>query len=399
MSQLDADIRTKTLVAEARPEVELLLCCAQTGINSSTAERIQTLLQGEIDWADLLQVALFQHQVMPLLYNSLNTICPEVVPQPVLAQLRTCFHDNARRNLFLTAELLKLLDLLEANEIPAIPYRGAVLAASIYGNIALRQFSDLDLLVHQRDFLKTKELLISHQYQLIQELSWEHHFVSEHRVNVDLHQAIAHSNYFPALDFDRLWQRLQPFSLAGKTIPNLRSEDLLLILCMQLFKDFWEWQGREKLAQVCDIAELVQLHPELDWQGVMAEAEQLGIQRLLFIGLLLSKQLLATDLPEQVLQRIQSDVVAQALCVQVSNRLLSKIKKPPRLLESSIFYLRAKERLQDKVQFCITPSEYDRKLLPLPSFFSFLYYPLRPLRVVGKLGLGQFKRFFLNSPS
>jgi len=53
-------------------------------------------------------------------------------------------------NFFLTKELLELLTLFEAHCIPASPYKGPALAIMAYGNLALRQFSDLNILVHKR---------------------------------------------------------------------------------------------------------------------------------------------------------------------------------------------------------------------------------------------------------
>jgi hypothetical protein len=140
-----ASAKTPTLCDHSVSVKELLLYCAQTPIDSEIAERIRTLLQQDIDWAYLIQTAA-QHGVMPLLYQSLNTTCPEAVPKANLAQLRNYFHTNAQRNLFLTKELLKLLTLFETHSIPAIPFKGPVLAVSAYGNLSLRQISDLDIL-------------------------------------------------------------------------------------------------------------------------------------------------------------------------------------------------------------------------------------------------------------
>ena len=49
-----------------RPEEELLLCCARTDIGSDTAERIQCLCRGPMDW-DYLIGAASAHGVKPLL--------------------------------------------------------------------------------------------------------------------------------------------------------------------------------------------------------------------------------------------------------------------------------------------------------------------------------------------
>src|SRR5262245_10666576 len=126
-------------------EVQLILCCAGTHIDAAKAERIKGLLSEEINWDFLIHIAS-QHGVMPLLYFTLKNTCLEAVPKAVLDQLRNYFYTNAAHNVFLTTELLKLLTLFEAHGIPAIPFKGPVLAASVYGNLSLRQFGDLDIL-------------------------------------------------------------------------------------------------------------------------------------------------------------------------------------------------------------------------------------------------------------
>src|SRR5262249_9559360 len=126
-----------------RPELRLLLYCARMYLEAREANQIKSLVSKDIEWTYLVRIAR-AHAVMPLLYRTLLSTCPDAVPNEILEQLRDHFYANAGRNLFLTKELLKLLHLFEANKIAAIPYKGPVLATSIYGNLALREFGDLD---------------------------------------------------------------------------------------------------------------------------------------------------------------------------------------------------------------------------------------------------------------
>src|SRR5438309_495022 len=123
-------------------------CRGRTCLDSERAERITALLQQNLDWQYLIQTAL-NHGVMPLLYWQLNKICPEALPNEVANDLRQHFHTNAWHNIILSRELLRLLSLFETHGIPAIPYKGPALAASAYGNLSLRQFCDLDVLLHK----------------------------------------------------------------------------------------------------------------------------------------------------------------------------------------------------------------------------------------------------------
>jgi len=394
-------LSTKAPTAATRPEIELLFCCARTHIDSEIAERIRTLLQQDIDWAYLIQTAA-QHGIIPLLYQSLNTTCPEAVPKVNLAQLRNYFHTNAQHNLFLTKELLKLLTLFKANGITVIPYKGPVLAVAVYGNLALRQFCDLDILVHKRDVLRAKDLLISQGYRTFSltlaqsamhlqsenEEGFKHH---KTEVSVDLHWAITRRYFCFPIEIETLWERLEPVSLAGTTVFNFSPEDLLLILCMHGAAHRWE-----RLGWICDVAQLISVHQRLNWEWVMEQAKTLNSVRVIFLGLFLVNDLFGTLLPEEVLLLMQTDPVAKALATQVQKRLFYNSDETSSLFERSLFHIKMRERLQERIKYCLfvmTPNVRDLLFVPLPIYLSFLYYLVRPIRLFGKYGLSSLKRY------
>jgi hypothetical protein len=344
-------------------EVELLRYCLHTHITPTTAARIKTQLNQDIDWTYLIDTA-YHHGLMPLLYHNLNTTCPDAVPPATLDRLRENFYANSLRNLSRTQELLKLLDLFHTHDIPAIPYKGAILAASVYGNLALRQFADLDILVHEQDFPKVEELLLSQKYQPHVTWDWEQSFVnSNSTIEIDIHKAIT-PPYFPfPLDFDHLWQRTQPLSLVGTTVVSFCPEDLLLILCIQIAKDCCENQGQlEQLIKVCDIAQVIRTYPNLNWQTLIETARRLGSLRMLYFGLLLASNLLDITIPQDILLKIKADTVALSLTNQVCQHLFGKgnhqssffryLPTPINIrIQRFIFYARIREKMQHKTQY------------------------------------------------
>jgi hypothetical protein len=345
------------------PEIELLLHCARTSVDSTQAEQIRTLLRGDIDWPYLMRTA-HVHRVIPLLYRSLHASCPEAVPKVISDQLQRHFHVNAFHNRFLTRELLKILKLLEAHRLSVIPYKGPALAAMAYGDLSLRQFDDLDLLIHKKDFQKAKELFISQGYQSeltdtreTDYLQSQYHlgFVrTDGRVTIELHWEVSW-RYWPfPFDFERLWTCLTPVFLEGETIHSFPPEDLLLILCAHGSKHQWE-----RLMWICDIAELVHIHQRIDWRGLMEQARTLGTKRMLLLGLFLANDLLGTDLPEYILQSIHVDPKVKSLAGQVSEQLFPgamngshQDNNRPALYRTA-FHFRLRERLRDKVQFFV----------------------------------------------
>src|SRR5712692_636112 len=150
----------------------LLLCCSRTHLDSGKAEQLRALLNENLNWLYLVEAAL-QHGMAPLVHWQLNAVQPEAGPAAWREFLQILFARDARRNLSLTAHLLRLLEVFERNGILAVPYKGPTLAVLAYGNLALRNFMDLDLLVATREVAKAYELLVSEGYRPQFELAGE----------------------------------------------------------------------------------------------------------------------------------------------------------------------------------------------------------------------------------
>lgn len=388
-------------VVTTLPEVELLLSCARSQINPENIACIKELCQKNIDWDYLLRMA-GRHGLMPLLYQNLNSVCPQDVPEGIFNKLKNHFNANTGYNLFLTGELLKLLNLFEANEIPAVAYKGPVLASSIYRNLALREFVDLDILIHKRNIIKAKELLVTQGYQPLFRLTplqeeaylksqCELHFMHEKsNINLEILWEFAPRDLSFPVNLDDLWERLGTISLAGRKLLNLSPEDSILILCVHGFKHYWA-----RLVWLCDISELIRINYSLNWNSIMEEATRFSSERMLFLGLYLVNTLLGVSLPDNVLQGINADPMVKPLATKVQEHLFRDGDGSFGIFESHLFFLKSMERLQDRIRYCLhvamspTPLEYG--LLTLPSSLFFLYYVIRPLRLLGKYSFSPLK--------
>jgi hypothetical protein len=342
--------------ADTCPEIQLLLCCARTDVDAERAEQIRTLLRGDLDWAYVIRTA-HQHRVMPLLYWNLHATCPEAVPETILAQLRHRFHANTVRNLFLTRELLTLLPMLEEHGIPAIPYKGPVLAAAVYGNFALRQFGDLDILVREQDAGRAKDLLLSQGYRLQYQPPAAYEAIFRHfrqtydvvrddgQVFVELHWNIISWPLFFPPNAAFVWERLERASLADMAVRTLAPEVVLPLLCVHGAKHYWA-----RLGWICDVAELVRTYPGLHWERVLEQASRLGGARMFSLGMLLAQSLLGAAVPEDLWRQLQLDPVVPSLATRVRVRLFAGADGLRRAVEQHTFYLRLGERVQDRVR-------------------------------------------------
>jgi hypothetical protein len=370
------------------PEMEVLLCCARTNMNPLTIERVKGLLKQDIDFMALIGLA-DRHRVKPLLYHNLNKYAPESIPLSYLQQMQTECRNNSWRNMYLTKELVGILELLEVNGIKAISFKGPVLAASAYGNLSLRQISDLDFLVEEYNFQKAVDLLVAQGYEVMIEVPWEFHLKSSDRAySIDLHREIVPKHLSCSLSSNYIWENLQTFSLFGTTILNLTPEACLLILCLNGTKDYWQ-----RLNRICDIAELIHANPDLNWQQILEQAEKMGFKRLIFLSLFLARNFLDAEIPDFIWQQVQSDPVVNSLVLLVYKKLFSQTWESSGTVETTLFHIKTRERWQDKAQSFfglmllsgwLHPTERDRDVIPLPALLSFLYYLIRPIRILNR---------------
>lgn len=304
------------------PELDLLLCCAHIYVDSQTQQRIRDLITENIDWQHLLQLGQ-QQKLLPLLYWHLNN-CAASVPKKTLNELEQYFKNNARRNQSLTQEMFRLLDLFEQQKIPVLPYKGPSLALDTHGNMALRHWWDLDFVTNEEYFDQAKELLIQEKYYSDKQYGYEESFVqNETKISVDLHWQLTPGTLSFQYDFEHLWQRRKTLYVSEKRkLVSILTEDLLLMLCIQIIKDFY--QDKIRLVQLCDLSELIRTHQEINWNEVIAQAGIMNCERQLFTCVLLVNELLGTVIPSTVKELIQEDSQIREYAIKFRNWVVSK---------------------------------------------------------------------------
>jgi Uncharacterised nucleotidyltransferase len=388
---------------DRRPEAELLLLCSRIRLKPDKAQRARELLEEGIDWDYVTQQALY-HGTIPLLFRNLSLFCPDRIPAATLNQFRDFSNGIACSNLRLTGELLSLLNLFRRYGIRALPIKGPALAATVYGNLALRQFTDLDILIPREDMVKAKELLIQQGYSPNLQLtaSQESDYLKSHHdykfirakdgLVIEIQWGITERLFSFPLDFADLWNRCEKLSLAGVELLSLALEDLLLLLCVHGSKHRWE-----QLKWICDIAELVDAYRQkIDWGRVLDRARMLGGERMLLLGLFLASDLLRADLPAGVPKKMAAHPQIKCLSEKVNDGLFRQTSGPLRLAdEPPFFYLKMRERLSDRLDLLwkylpeyflrtIVPNSKDSAFLELPPYLSISYYAIRPIRLLSE---------------
>src|SRR6267378_6900439 len=298
-------------------EFDFLCACACVEPAPDRGARIADWNGSPFDWSELLRLAE-HHGVLPLVARNLSTHA-RGLPLQVEQSFRSAFDGNARRNLWFASELVRITDYFEKKNMRAIPYKGPTLAESAYGDVALRNFGDLDFLISPVEFEHAKHALGELGYQPSSDLSpavecfwlrngYERSFDSAAgKYLVELQWGLLPR--FFAVDFRiaDLLLRSRSASIGGREVLGLSPEDSLLVLCLHAAKHLWM-----RLIWICDIAETMRTQ-KLDWLIVEARASQLGILRMVGVSFWLAQTLLAFPLCEPAQMIVSHDAEVPAL--------------------------------------------------------------------------------------
>jgi hypothetical protein len=279
----------------------------------------------------------------------------------------------------------------------ALPYKGPVIAAQAYGDVSLRQFDDLDIILRHRDVPKAHEIILRLGYAatfppLISSdlqsaiVPGEYKYYSEARdAIVELHTELTLRHFPVAPNLAEFASRRVEVNLGGHCVETLSPEDALIALCMHGSKDFWA-----RLVWVADVAELIESHPRLDWREAGARAQALRVDRMVHVGLALASIIFDTALPGEVTEDMKEDREAQEIALELRRNLLRP--DPPLLSARERFEVRRRLVPGFLAGWCyaarltMAPAEEDWRMLGLPRALAALYILLRPFRLMRKYG-------------
>jgi len=371
-----------------RREAQLILLCAAAASSPERLDRLHILINTGVDWEVVMSVALRQG-VMPSVYRALTPALASHLPPSVWDRMRREFYGNAVRNFHLAAEMRRLCRLLEKHGVRSLALKGPTLAAGVYGNLTLRQFTDLDLLVRQDDLGAALAALEGDGFRTKAPLKktpgevpsgWEATFVRERGLfELDLHWRLS-PPYFPFTpEGDELWARAIEVDLGPGGVFTLGPDDLMLFLCAHGAKHGWQ-----SLSGVCDVAQAARVH-KYDWEALAGRAKMLGSLRILLLGLLLAHDLLGAAIPNVLIEAARGERSVER-GARIFCRYFHQLgAKGPGLFQRWSIPLAMIPQRAARFRYALAraflPAPKDFDFVNLPYALSPLYYAVRPLRL------------------
>jgi hypothetical protein len=327
-----------------------------------------------------------------MLRQSLKAVSWHSVPQSIQFKLDQFYRSQVQRSLSFAGELLRLLDEFQKNSIQVAGFKGVVLAEMIYGDMSLRELSDLDIIVHQADVPRAEDVLTAQGYRAdfpgrdfrSAFLGYQGQYALRNKrtgTSVDLHWSLsAKGEAFPFRS-EEIWARLEEVMLCNRTIPTLARDDLALYLAAHGTKEGWRY-----LKWVCDFAEFLRKYRNINWEAMLDRAERSHSSRPLQLALVLASRLLGAPAPAKLIDKAWHNPAIRALANKAHGRMLRGY--PEGELTAFANGLNTHDRLRHRLwpvlTLLTTRTVGDYRAMPLPKSLWGIYYFSRPFRLAAK---------------
>ena len=188
----------------------------------------------------------------------------------------------------------------------------------------------------------------------------------------------------PGLDMEGIWKRVTMTPFWGGEVPGLSAEDLAIALFLHAGHHGWQ-----QLSHMTDLAQLLHIHPTLDWSIVRTHLGDSNTRRIVAV----SVNLLQTHWYVQIPEDLKSMMEADPHVARLASRIQTEIwpSPSPVLTTSGLRWMLERssgEDLADRLRllagsfFC--PAVEDFEAFRLPPLLAPLYPVLRVVRLAYK---------------
>ena len=264
-----------------------------------------------VEWDRLLEDAQISG-IGPLLYHILREADVDgLLPGWVMSKLEMEYYSALTHNIFYYRELSDILSSFQRSGVQAIILKGMALAETLYPDISLRPFGDMDLLIRDQDLPRAESELQRLGYEkYVEEFrqgygrEFEKYFAYVKRgsvnVYVDLHTCLlrvadaqrADNPLFPSDKENGFWDRAVVAQIGENTGLVLSPEDTVLHLCVHVFRH----GSSIRLLWLYDLALIILKHGEsLNWKLIEERARTLGVYGI--VGFVLDQVRQTLDIP------------------------------------------------------------------------------------------------------
>jgi Uncharacterised nucleotidyltransferase len=344
------------------------------------------------DWA-VVPPVLVRHGLPVLALGRLARV-RTLIPDIVWNTLETQARDARQRALAGAAELRRIARAFDVAGLPMLAIKGPALAWRAYGDVGVRPFTDLDLLV--------APVVLPPALEVLRELEYrgDHHFSPRQDAwfrGVDGDYPLVHAGTGQVVElharpltrrlaemasFETLWDRRLAMSLADQAIPVLGDDDAFLLQALHGAKHRWE-----RLEWVAAVGELLRRRAG-DIEALLTAVP--AARRALLLACRVATEWVDAPLSSRVRAACVDDPDVAILAARAWRHVAAgdTDEGAAGTAGKLSFNYRAQEGIATRLRFAYRwacwPSPEDWEFLPLPDVLFFAYRVVRPLRLLSR---------------
>ena len=376
------------------PETVAVLACAQWAVHERRLPRLRSALAA-CPSPERLCAEAARHRMLGHLERGVCAL-GDAAPGPQLREVVTRRQvATGARCLQQTARLLAMVEELEGRGIPVMPIKGPAWGQRLYGDPALRNWTDLDLMVPYRLAPAAREVLfragfldaVKYNERVRRLGDWAgkavHLALPGEALNVDLHWAFGFGYSPHVFTAERLLGAGVTGSLLGRPVREPDQADLCCMLAVHGCGHAWT-TVEPHLA----LAVLLRRIEARAWPGVLAVAREAGCERRLVLSAAHVCRVLGLRLPALLAERLAEDGLLAASLAWLAPRLLAAAEDPVESRMSTLlWWLATEDSPRAAARHLLVraalpgPHEWDSAPeLPPLAWRHFAYRPLRLVR-------------------
>lgn len=321
-------------------EAELVLHSSKLNISEHDRGIILEIIDDHIDWGLFLYYCC-RNRVSPLVMSTFEKIkITRSIESSVYYAMKSICENAKRHNLVFYNEVTIINELFYDKGIRAVMLKGGVLAPLIYKDISLRQFNDIDYLIHVKDIPLVLEILKDNGYVQGVYDKGERKIISATKKE-QMNRKLTSNEIFPHvkidnihgipvhidINFELFWKGSlknenkfyfetgeiinegKLTELSNSKIYILPPEYQVIHLCAHHYGDAMNfcWQGswlRDKseiaLYKFCDLHELI-ISEKISWDKIYDISKNNKIEEPIYFSLKIVNQLFGSIVPDDFL--------------------------------------------------------------------------------------------------
>lgn len=380
-----------------KAENEIVLASAKIFPLDGDLDRLNQLIPKISNWEYAVS-NIIQRGTGPLFLKKLDRIPNgHLVPAAQREKLQQSYYKSLSRGMVLINAFQRIVDAFTPNEIEIVALKGILLSEWLYGDIGLRQFSDLDLLVLPSEGRKSLKILEKMGYQggandisdFVRKQTEIVHYTPmvKDEVSVEIHIKLHRQHPDYAMKMEDLFVDAEDVVLHRMPVRMLCLDDLLIHLCVHIEKHFRG--GHVQFTSYNDVVNMLCIHAsDFDWDEFLLRTELHECKKVVLTHLLLVHKYYHTYLPPLLTDRM--DEMLDPKDEELFLKYLSGHRFASSYVKNTWEFLRKMPRWTDAVHYAWDMAFPSKKFM-LKRYrirrkkLYFLYYPYRHILVLKKL--------------